>query len=49
MEIINQIATEIMQMINDIIPYGDYSYKEKIISKRDIDKLIKLIERRYLK
>jgi hypothetical protein len=36
-------------MIKDIIPYGNYLYSDNVISKRDIEKLIKEIERRYIK
>lgn len=49
MEIINQIANEIIIMIKDIMPYGNYNYNDCVISNRDIYNLIDKIKERYLK
>lgn len=38
---------EIIEMIKELKPFGNYGYNECVISCKDLDKLIKRIEEYY--
>jgi len=42
-----KIAQEIIFLILDILPYGEWKYTENILSKKDIDTLIEKIRSRF--
>lgn len=46
---IEKIIIEIIEMIRDTIPFGDYRNSDNVISRIDMEKLIEKIKKYYIK